>query len=135
VIGVTADSNIYISGLVFAGLPLQFLDAARAGRFQLSLSSPLLDEILRVLRDKFLWPQTRLDELSARLDKFTQHIHPAVTLDVVKNDPDDNRVLECAVAAGSQYIVTGDTDLLDLGHYSGIQIVRVADFMKLLPSP
>jgi len=46
-----------------------------------------------------------------------------------------NRVLECAVAAGSQFIVTGDTDLLDLGHYSGIQIVRVADFMKLLSSP
>jgi uncharacterized protein len=135
VIGVTADSNIYISGLVFAGLPLQFLDAARAGRFQLTLSGPLLDEILRVLRDKFLWPQTRIDELTVRLDKFTQRVHPAVTLDVVKNDPDDNRVLECAVAAGSQYIVTGDTHLLDLGHYSGIQIVRVADFMKFLASP
>jgi uncharacterized protein len=135
VIGVTADSNIYISGLVFAGPPLEFLDAARAGRFHLNLSDPLLDEILRVLRDKFLWPQARLNDLPARLDKFTQRVHPAVTLDVVKNDPDDNRVLECAVAAGSQYIVSGDSDLLQLGHYGGIQIVRVADFIKLLPSP
>jgi putative PIN family toxin of toxin-antitoxin system len=135
VIGVTADSNIYISGLVFAGPPLEFLDAARAGRFQLNLSDPLLDEILRVLRDKFRWPQARLNDLPARLDKFTQRVHPVVRLDVVKNDPDDNRVLECAVAAGSQYIVSGDSDLLDLGHYSGIQIVRVADFIKLLPSP
>ena len=53
----------------------------------------------------------------------------------MKNDPDDHRVLECAVAAGSQYIVSGDSDLLQLGHYGGIQIVRVADFIKRLPSP
>lgn len=39
------------------------------------------------------------------------------------------------MAAGSQYIVSSDSDLLQRGHYSGIQIVRVADFIKLLPSP
>jgi uncharacterized protein len=115
VIGVTADSNIYISGLVFAGPPLQFLDAARAGRFELSLSDPLLAEILRVLQDKFLWPQARLDALPLRLEKFTRRVQPAITLDMVQSDPDDNRVLECAVTAGSQFIVTGDNHLLDLG--------------------
>lgn len=134
-IGVTADSNIYISGLVFAGPPLQFLDAARAGRFQLNLSDPLIAEIIRVLRVKFLWSQARLDVLPLRLDKFTRRVQPAITLDVVQNDPDDNRVLECAVTAGSQFIVTGDNHLLDLGRYSGIQIVKVADFMKLIPLP
>jgi predicted nucleic acid-binding protein len=44
-------------------------------------------------------------------------------------------VLECAVAASSQFIVIGDNHLSQLDHYSGIQIVKVADFMKLLPSP
>jgi uncharacterized protein len=135
VIGVTADSNIYISGLVFAGQPLQFLDAARAGRFQLGLSDALLAEIVRVLRDKFLWTQAWLDALPLRLEKFTRRVHPAITLDAVQSDPDDNRVLECAVTAGAQFIVTGDNHLLDLGQYSGIQIVKVADFMKLIPSP
>lgn len=42
-------------------------------------------------------------------------------------------LLECAGTAGSQFIVTGDNHL-QLGHYRGIQMVRVADFMKLLPS-
>jgi uncharacterized protein len=135
VIGVTADSNIYISGLVFAGQPLQFLDAARAERFQLSLSDALLAEIVRVLRNKFLWTEARLDALPLRLEKFIRRVHPAITLDIVQSDPDDNRVLECAVTAGSQFIVTGDNHLLDLGQYSGIQIVKVADFMKLIPAP
>lgn len=57
-------------------------------------------------------------------------VFPTQTIDAVPEDPDDNRVLECAVAAGSRYIVTGDAALLRLGQYSGIQIMRVADFMK-----
>lgn len=50
-------------------------------------------------------------------------------------DPDDNRVLECAVAAGSRYIVSGDRDLLNLGSYAGIPILRVSDFLALLDAP
>ena len=101
----------------------------------MSLSTALLDEIRRVLRVKFFWSQERLDDLLLRLDKFIQRVHPTITLDVVKTDPDDNRVLECAVAAGSQFIVTGDHHLLQLGHYGGIQIVKVIDFLQLIPPP
>jgi len=86
-----------------------------------------------VLRHKFLWSQERLDDLTIRLEKFTSSVHPTDTIDVVTSDPDDNRVLKCAMAASSQFIVTGDNHLLELGRYDGIQIVKVADFMKLLP--
>ena len=50
-------------------------------------------------------------------------------IDTVPTDPDDNRVLECAVSAGSQTIVTGDDDLLRLVAFRSIEIVRVADFL------
>jgi predicted nucleic acid-binding protein len=50
---------------------------------------------------------------------------------VIKDDPDDNRVLECAVSAGSAYIVTGDKHLLRLGVYDSIRILRVSDFLAL----
>lgn len=62
---VTADSNVYISALVFAGRPLYFLDTARAGVFRLAVSDALLAEIHRVLRDKFQWPKEDLDEAAA----------------------------------------------------------------------
>ena len=61
-------------------------------------------------------------------------MHPTVTLDEVPDDPDDNRILECAVAARSAYIVTGDNDPLRLGSYDGIKIMRVADLLTLLPT-
>jgi putative PIN family toxin of toxin-antitoxin system len=129
---VTADSNVYISALVFAGRPLQFLDAARAGIFRLAISDAILAEVQRVLRDKFRWPREDLDEVAAALADFTVRVHPDQTIDAVPEDPDDNRVLECAVAAGSHDLVTGDGDLLRLGQYGGIRIMRVADFMQLI---
>ena len=49
---------------------------------------------------------------------------------VIKEDPDDDRRLECAVASGAEIIVSGDKDLLRLGEYSGIRIMKVADFLQ-----
>jgi uncharacterized protein len=132
VIGVTADTNVYISALEFGGLPLQVLTAARQGLIRLDISNPLLDEIDRVMRDKFAWSEDMRRRLTLRLSRFTSLVRPTQTIDAVPEDPDDNRVLECAVAAGSRYIVTGDAVLLRLGEYEGIQILRVGDFIRLI---
>jgi putative PIN family toxin of toxin-antitoxin system len=59
-------------------------------------------------------------------------ITPTVQLDVIKEDPDDNRILECAVTAGSHYIITGDNDLLRLRQYDAIGIVTAGDFIEML---
>jgi putative PIN family toxin of toxin-antitoxin system len=134
VIGVTADANIYISGLEFGGTPLQFLSHARSGVFRLAVSPALLGEVSRVLRDKFGWQPGEVDFALERLARFTTLVRPAQTIDAVPSDPDDNRVLECAVEAGSEFVVTGDNDLLRLGSYGRIQIVRAAEFLKLLPT-
>ena len=56
-------------------------------------------------------------------------VTPAVQLDVVWEDPPDNRILECAVSAGSDYIVSGDKDLLRLGRYDAIRILTPSDFL------
>jgi predicted nucleic acid-binding protein len=53
----------------------------------------------------------------------------------VKDDPDDNRVLECAVAAESDYIITGDSDLLRLKQHGRVPILRVSEFLDLNLEP
>ena len=67
----TADSNIYVSALNFDGVPLEFLNAARAAAFRLAISEALIDEIRNVLRGKFGWSQDiaedAMQELSALL--------------------------------------------------------------------
>jgi len=133
VIGATADTNIYISGFEFGGAPLRFLELARKGAFRLDVSDAITDEILRVLRVKFGYPPERLKEAKVRIGRLAHHVIPTQRLDVIKADPDDNRILECAVAAKSEFIVSGDTrHLLPVGSYEGIRIVTGAAFLELI---
>jgi uncharacterized protein len=79
-----------------------------------------------------LWSEDRLQRLAFRLSRFTSLVNPTTVIHAVPEDPDDNRVLECAVEARSLFIVTGDADLLRLGQYGGISILRVADLISRL---
>jgi len=129
---VTFDSNVFVSALNFQGTPARLLELAAVEAFHLQLSAEILDETIRILRNKFRWPAEDITEARAVLSSVSQYVIPHVQLDVVKRDPDDNRVLECAQSSGSDYIVTGDNDLLDLKHHAGARILRPAEFFALL---
>lgn len=126
---VTADSNILISALQYGGKPLTLLDMAQDGRVELAISDDILTETLRVLRDKFQRTIESLQDAENHLREITKHILPAERVDAVTADPDDNRVLECAVAARSEVIVSGDSDLLRLGAFRGIPVMTIAAFL------
>jgi len=66
---------------------------------------------------------------AVRAAGFAKHVTPVERLRVVTSDADDDKILECAVAAGSEIVVTGDAHLLSLGDFSGIRIQRVAEFL------
>ncbi|HMC29558.1 MAG TPA: putative toxin-antitoxin system toxin component, PIN family, partial [Candidatus Angelobacter sp.] len=130
-----SDSNIYVSALQFGGVPLQFLNAARNGAFRLAISEALIAEIRGVLLEKFRWPEERLDEAIANLLDFTQLVKPTYTVSVIADDPDDDRIIECAIASSSQFIVSGDKHLLRLTRYENIRILKVSEFLALVPKP
>jgi len=96
VLGVTADTNVYVSALVFGGKPLRILELAAQGLIKLSMSAPILEATIRVLGDKFQWEEAALREVDATLRSIAEIVSPAQTVDVIKSDPPDNRVLECA---------------------------------------
>jgi putative PIN family toxin of toxin-antitoxin system len=100
-----------------------------------AISDPIRAEVLRTLRDKFRWPDERLTEARSLIATAARTIVPTVTLHVVERDPDDDRVLECAVTAKAELIVTGDSDLLNLVEYEGIEIIQVAEFLKRIGEP
>ena len=132
---VTADTNIFISSLVFpGGKPFQLLQLARAGKINLTVSDAILDEIGGVLARKFGWQPHDIAEARKWITEIARTATPAVQLNVIKEDPADDRILECAVAAGADYIVSGDNDLLRLGHYDGKPIMNPSDFLTLFQS-
>jgi uncharacterized protein len=132
VIRVTADSNIYISALHFGGPPDRLLDLARNGIIELTISDDILGEVTRVLRDKFGWSKEALSMAQARIADFTVRVAPARKLDAVREDPADNRILECAVEGKSEYLVTRDKHLLKLESFESTQMIKVADFLDIM---
>lgn len=126
----TIDTNIYVSALVYRGNPLRLLDLAAAGGIEVAISGAIMAETLRILRNKFGWSAERLEGARELILSFASMVSPSNTLDAVQADMSDNRIVECAVAAGSEVIITGDSHLLDLSEYRGIKVVRVADFLR-----
>jgi putative PIN family toxin of toxin-antitoxin system len=133
-IGATLDSSVFIRALHFGGPAASLLAHARAGTIRIDISDAILSETNRVLRDKFQWDGYRLHDARGKLLSISNHVRPSQTVNVIKEDPDDDRILECAVAAESDYIVSEDKDLLRLGRYGNAQIVNIADMLGVLRS-
>jgi predicted nucleic acid-binding protein len=76
-----------------------------------------------------------LHDSRGKLAKLTNRVIPTARLSVIKEDPDDNRILECADRAKSDFIVSEDKDLLRLGQFVNARIVSIRDFVKFALTP
>ncbi|HTU47385.1 MAG TPA: putative toxin-antitoxin system toxin component, PIN family [Bryobacteraceae bacterium] len=126
---VTADTNVYISALQFAGQPLRILELALQESISLWASPVIMQEIVEVLRGKFGRSEADVEEIMLHLARVTQIVVPIERVYAVEDDLDDNAILECAIASHSDFIVSGDRHLLRLGEHRGIPIVRVVEFL------
>jgi putative PIN family toxin of toxin-antitoxin system len=127
---VVADTNVIVSAFASGGIPKAILLGALAGDFQLFTSDHILEEVARVLTGrKFRWPPERLLEALAALP--ARVVDPGPPRLSVIRDLDDNRVLECALAARAHYLVTGDRDLLEVKRYFRTRIVTPREFYSL----
>ena len=115
---------------MWGGKPQQLLEMGLAGEVRLFISDAIMDEMLEVLERKFKHPPERLAKEKAYIASCTVHVEPMQTLDVVKDDPDDNRIVECAVESASEAIITNDKDLLRMKSYQGIRMMKVYEFLR-----
>lgn len=131
---VVFDSNVLVSALLFSdSIP----GRAFGGALDLGtilVSRTLMEELSRVLcRDRFDRYVTRKERdqflesliLEAQLIEITQRIREC-------SDPEDDWVLELAVSGNAEYIVTGDSDLLVLNPFRGVEILSPAEFLNEL---
>lgn len=126
---VVADTNIYISALMFGGRPGSVLDLGLTRSITLVISAPFLDELDEKLRTKFELSAEDAAAVRLKLETIADLVEPDMVLDVVTEDPDDNRVLECAVSGRADYIVSGDRHLLKLKEHEGIPILTAREFL------
>jgi putative PIN family toxin of toxin-antitoxin system len=135
---VVLDTNVVVSRFISpAGVPGQLIDHWSRGDFDLLVSAPILVEYQQALtyaHVRKLHGYTNL-EIAGWLGQVREEsikIVSTETLRVVSADPKDDKFIECAVAGGADYIVSGDKHLLGLGKYEGIRILSPADFLRVL---
>lgn len=134
---ITADTNVLLSATFWTGNSFRILKKVEQGEIELTLSEEILEEYSRVLEYKDIQQKIKNKNLEMRMTveeliAMSILIEPKEKIDLVKDDPDDNVILECAIAGKADYIVTQDNHLLKLKEYRGIKIVKPEEFMKLM---
>ena len=134
---VVADTNTVISGLLWRGIPREILEFARSGKITIYTSPDLLAELADVLeRDKFTArlkaAQTTARELVLGFGELATLIHPTSIPAVIRDDPDDDMVLACAITANAEVIVSGDSHIKSLKSYQGISILTASELFERL---
>ena len=95
-ITVIFDTNIFISAFEFGGVPRDVFLLASAGLFDIRASEPLLDELSRVLRDRFEYSGEEVTEIRKRLEKLCTVIEPTERITDC-SDPDETAHLICSI--------------------------------------
>ena len=123
------DTNVFVSALTLpGGRGDQALGKIIESKDSLAISRPIIDELLSVLARKFYRDREELARVAVFLSNLAELVDPLKPLAVLADEP-DNRILECALVAQAQVIVTGDRAMLALGEFQGIRVVSLSKYL------
>jgi len=131
---VVIDTNVFISALLFRGPTIRLVSFWQKGTVSVLLSSEVLKEYAKVLS----YPKFKLTKKEIK-GIIEQELLPYVIpvkvknhLNIITQDPEDNKFLELAKEGSADYILSGDKHLLELKNFRGIKIVTPAEFVSLI---
>jgi putative PIN family toxin of toxin-antitoxin system len=129
---VVLDTNVLISAIVYGGNPRKVLEAVISGTVQMAVSEDLIKEMQAVLqRTQFGLSLQFIHNTVAELTSVAEWVAPEKHHELIPEDPSDNLVLDCAVAAQSDYLVSGDSHLLHLRKCGEVKIVTPQEFLEI----
>jgi uncharacterized protein len=143
VIKAVFDANLLVSAFFSrdnpGGVSSELLRFVVAGVIDLHLSVEIVDEAIGVLlssiraQRRYRYSRSDAEEYRATLMMLATIVDdPSPTPGAVPRDPDDDKIVACALAAASEHIVTRDAHLLSLGSYAGIAITTPEEFIHLV---
>lgn len=132
-IKVVLDTNIIVSAIVFGGKPRDIINLIQEGKVHAFISSFILYELEEVLTKKFDFNDEKLKDANDLVKKDFIIVSPKSTLDIIKNYPLDNKILEVAVEAKADYLITGDKKhILKLKKIKQTKIVSAEEFLSAI---
>jgi len=130
---VVFDTNVLISATQWDGSVAQKLLFKLINTdVKIFSSAEILSEYQRVLKRDFDYTDEELIKIMEKILSFITLVKPIERINIVKNDPDDNKIIECAIASFSNYIISYDPDLLDLKEFRNIKIIKPEEARNVL---
>lgn len=127
---IVSDTNVLVSGMLFGGHSRQILNWSSRGRVTNFISEEILDEVKEVLlRPKFKLTYQQVNAVIALFRDTFEIVNPAIHHEVIQSDPDDDLILDAAMEAQAEVIVSGDMHLRSLASWRGIRILSPAEFV------
>lgn len=132
---ITVDTNILISSTFWNGDSDMILKKVEDKEIELVLSKDIIDEFIGVLDYKEIQDKIKNKNLEIRrtvekIVSISTIVEPRQKFEVVKEDPKDNKIVECAFEGNVNYLVSQDNYLLKLKEFKGIKIITPEEFLK-----
>ena len=136
-IRITLDTNVLISATLWNGSSAKIIDKVENKEIILVLSEQILEEYYRVLeydeiKEKIKNKGLEMKQSVLRISTISEIVEVKSKIDLIKEDPSDNKFVECAVDGKVCYIVSKDNHLLKFKKYNGIKIITPDEFLKLI---
>ncbi len=129
-IKVVLDNNVFISALFWKGAPYQIFRKILEGAILNSVSPQILKELKERLLEKFKLPPEKVKEFLEIIIFNSQIVYPKKKVNIVKKDPSDNKIIECALEVKASFVISGDRHLLEIKEYKRIKIISPKEFLS-----
>ncbi|MBU0979471.1 MAG: putative toxin-antitoxin system toxin component, PIN family [Nanoarchaeota archaeon] len=127
------DTNVLISATLWDGSEAQkLLFKLIELDVKIFSSSQILAEYEKVLKRDFDYHDEEVSNIIEKIMSFASLVAPNKTVDVVKDDPEDNKIIACAIESSADCIITYDKHLLNIAEFNGIKIIKPEEAMSLL---
>lgn len=134
---ITLDTNVLVSATFWNGEAFDILHLVEQKKVSCFLSEPIIEEYSEVIRSDEIVEKVNKKHLAIKyalikLIEMCVIVDPQRGIEAVQDDPDDNKILECAVEARVDFIVSYDNHLLKLKEFEGIKILTPKEFLELV---
>ena len=130
---IVFDTNVLISSTLWDNSVAQkFLFKCIKENVQIFSSQDIIEEYKEILARDFDYEEQKIGEILQRVLRFLTLVTPSQKIDAVKEDPDDNKIIECSLESKSDYIISYDQHLLKLKEYQGIKVTRPEEALGLI---
>ena len=130
-IPLVIDTNVLISGYLWSGKPRQAIKIAGAPPYEILYCRESLTELVRILSEKFYLTPDEIIRIVSNIKHNGKQVNVVSDESPISEDVSDNLFINLAIDGGAKTIISGDSHLLNIKEFKGIEIIRVVDFLVM----